>query len=68
MEPSADERAFIKVAEPNVWRLRAHIVWEKRFGPIPKGRIVAYIHRAPDGTETRFDPAEIFILREGTDA
>lgn len=36
-------------------------------GNTPSGRIIAYIYRAPDGTETVFDPSEIFILREGTD-
>lgn len=30
-------------------------------------RIIAYIHRAPDGTETVFKPEEIWIVREGTD-
>lgn len=28
---------------------------------------IAYIHRAPDGTETVFKPEEIWIVREGTD-
>jgi hypothetical protein len=32
-----DQRAFVKIAEPNVWRLRAHFIWEQNFGPIPKG-------------------------------
>lgn len=36
-------------------------------GRSPRGRIIAYIHRAPDGTETVFKPEEIFILREGTE-
>jgi hypothetical protein len=33
-------------------------------GNSPGGRIIAYIHRAPDGTETVLDPAEIWIVRE----
>lgn len=32
-----EERAFIKVAEPNVWVLRARYVWEMHNGPIPEG-------------------------------
>lgn len=46
------------------------------FGPAPERvtvsyltydrRIIAYIHRAPDGTETVFKPEEIYILREAT--
>lgn len=40
-----EKRAFIKVAEPNRWRLLAHVVWEAANGPIPKGRIVHHIDR-----------------------
>jgi len=32
-----ERRAWVKVAEPNVWRLRAQVVWEKANGPIPSG-------------------------------
>jgi hypothetical protein len=31
------KRAYVKVAEPNVWRLRAMVVWEQHHGPIPAG-------------------------------
>ena len=34
------KRAFIKVGEPNVWKLRAVIVWESHNGPVPKGMVV----------------------------
>src|SRR5262245_34587130 len=34
---SGERRAWIKVAEPNRWRLRAQVVWEQHFGPIPIG-------------------------------
>lgn len=34
---TGDQRAFIKVAEPNKWRLRAHVVWESENGAIPAG-------------------------------
>lgn len=32
-----EKRAFIKVAEPNVWVLLARHVWEQVNGPIPRG-------------------------------
>lgn len=32
-----------------------------------RGPAVAYIHRAPDGTETVFKPEEIWIVKEGTE-
>lgn len=27
----------IKVADPNVWRLKHRVIWEKEYGPVPKG-------------------------------
>lgn len=30
-----EQRAFVKVAEPNDWVLRARVVWESANGPIP---------------------------------
>lgn len=38
-----------KVAEPNVWRLVHHIVWEEAHGPIPPGHIVRF--KTPDTTD-----------------
>jgi hypothetical protein len=40
-------RAWVKVAEPNVWRLRAVVVWEATHGPLPKGRLVHHRDRNP---------------------
>jgi len=44
-------RAFVKVAQPNVWRLRCHVMWEKAHGPIPKGMLLHY--RNGDGMDDR---------------
>ena len=33
-------RAFVKVAEPNVWRLRAVLAWEAENGPVPSGLVI----------------------------
>lgn len=38
-------RAFIKLAEPNVWRERAIIVWERENGPLPEGKVVHHRDR-----------------------
>ncbi len=38
-------RAWVKVAEPNVWKLRAIIVWESHHGPLPKGKLVHHRDR-----------------------
>lgn len=40
-----ESRAYVKVAEPNVWKLRAHVVWEKGHGKIPSGMIIHHIDR-----------------------
>jgi len=38
-------RAWVKVAEPNKWELRARLVWAKHNGPIPSGMIVHHKDR-----------------------
>ena len=38
-------RAWIKVAHPNKWLLRAHLTWIASHGPIPKGCIVHHKDR-----------------------
>lgn len=38
-------RAYVKVAEPNIWRLRAVLVWEEENGPVPAGHIVHHHDR-----------------------
>jgi len=55
---SKDQRAFVKVAEPNVWRLRAHVAWETAHGPIPKG--VCVHHR--DGDKLNDAPENLALL------
>lgn len=38
-------RAWVKVANPNIWRLRAVVVWEATHGPLPAGRVVHHRDR-----------------------
>lgn len=39
-------RAFVKIAEPNVWRARAKVVWERENGKrLPRGHVVHHIDR-----------------------
>lgn len=35
----------MKVAEPNVWKMRAVLVWEEAHGPVPKGYVVHHENR-----------------------
>ena len=52
------EIAWIKVAEPNVWKKRAHIVWEEYNEPVPKGLI---LHRI-DGDSRNDDITNLTVL------
>lgn len=38
-------RAFVKIAEPNVWKSRAILVWESTHGVLPKGQLVHHKDR-----------------------
>ena len=40
-------RAFVKVAEPNVWQARAKLVWERHNGPLPRGMVIHHKDRNP---------------------
>ena len=38
-------RAWVKVAEPNSWRPRAVVAWEKANGAVPAGRVIHHVDR-----------------------
>lgn len=40
-------RAWVKIAEPKVWRQRAVVVWESVNGPLPKGKLIHHKDRNP---------------------
>jgi len=42
---SRSHRAFVKTAEPNIWKLRCYVVWEKTYGLIPKGLLIHHIDK-----------------------
>lgn len=51
-----EQRAWVKIAEPNKWRLRAQVVWEAENGPLPAGFGVHHrdenkLNDAPDNLE-----------------
>lgn len=43
----------VKVAEPNVWRAKHHVIWEQHHGPIPEKHVV--IFRDRDKTNLSID-------------
>lgn len=56
------QRAYVKVAEPNVWRLRAHVIWEAANGPLPAGVDVHHINR--DKLDDRIENLELLSRAE----
>jgi hypothetical protein len=51
-------RAWVKVDEPNVWKLRAVLVWESLHGPVPKGHVVHH----EDRDTLNDDPANLEVI------
>lgn len=54
----------IKVAEPNIWKLKHRVVWESANGRIPKGCIILF--RDNDKTNTEID--NLLLVRRSTQA
>ncbi len=48
----------VKVAEPNIWRMKHHAVWEKKNGPLPKGARVIFA----DGNKRNFNPENLIQI------
>ena len=44
---SVDGYIEIKVAEPNKWRLKQRVVYEEKYGMIPKGHVLIFLDRNP---------------------
>lgn len=42
----------IKIAEPNKWKAKARVIYEKEFGTIPEGYIIIYL----DGNKQNLEP------------
>lgn len=48
----------IKIAEPNKWRLKHLVVWEKENGPVPKGHALVFA----DGDKTNISLDNILLV------
>jgi hypothetical protein len=48
----------IKIAEPNKWRSKHSLIYEREHGPIPKSHVVIFL----DGDKRNFDPANLFCV------
>ena len=55
--PVGDERLTedgyleVKVADPNVWKLKQRLVWEQHYGEIPEGHVIIFL----DNNKNNFD-------------
>ena len=57
-----DIRVYIKVAEPNKWKLRSRQVWEQANGPIPPGYVVR--HKNLNRLDDRLENLEMITQAE----
>ncbi|MBQ6091392.1 MAG: HNH endonuclease [Lachnospiraceae bacterium] len=53
-----------KVAEPNKWRMKHVVEWEKHNGPVPKGMIVVF----GDGNPMNTDVSNLVLISKGQNA
>jgi hypothetical protein len=61
-DPKGKRRAWVKVGEPNRWRLRAVVVWERENEPVPKGMVVH--HKDRNSLNDRLANLEILTRAE----
>lgn len=57
-----EQRAYVKISEPNVWVLRSRFVWESAHGPIPNGFSVH--HKDRNKLNDDLTNLEIMTLKE----
>ncbi|HIG0358899.1 MAG: HNH endonuclease signature motif containing protein [Clostridium sp.] len=55
---TVDGYTEIKVEEPNKWRLKQQLIWEKYNGPVPKGYVVIF----GDGDQHNFNPDNLILV------
>ncbi len=54
----------IKVEEPNRWKLKHRVVWERVNGKVPRGHIVIF----RDNDRTNTDIGNLMLIKRGTNA
>ena len=48
----------VKVKDPDVWRLKHSVIWEKENGPVPKGHAIMFA----DGNKQNFDINNLLLV------
>ena len=51
----------IKVANPSVWRMKHHLIYEQHYGEIPPGHAVIFA----DGNKHNFDIDNLLLVKKG---
>ncbi len=49
---------YVKVEEPNQWRMKHILEWEKHHGPVPKGKIIIFL----DGNVLNADIGNLMMI------
>lgn len=55
---NVDGYVEIKVAEPNTWRLKHNVIYEKAYGKIPKSHVVIFL----DGNKLNLDSTNLKLI------
>jgi hypothetical protein len=55
---NGDDYVDIKVADPNKWRAKHILVWEKENGPVPKGHVIIF----GDGNRRNFELDNLILV------
>lgn len=50
----------IKIADPNKWRAKHRVIWEKENGPVPKGHVVIF----GDGDRRNFELDNLILVSQ----
>jgi len=52
----------VKVAEPNVWKMKHRVIWEQHYGPIPEGHYIIF----KDGNRMNMDISNLAMIDRPT--
>lgn len=55
---NGDGYVDIKIADPNKWRAKHHIIWEEHNGPVPGGHAIIF----GDGNNRKFDINNLILV------
>ena len=53
-----DGYTYIKIAEPNIWKLKHRLIYEEKYGKIPKNHSILFA----DGNKTNFDINNLVLV------